>query len=301
MAAQAIPSGRPLGAEVRGIDLSEPLGAAERGFIEDAWRQHLVLLFRGQRIGDAHLLAMAEAFGGSQPTGSRAYYLEAGYTEKSGRVSALPGISIVSNLDETGRPVALHAGSGSQALFWHSDNSYVENPPKGSILHALRVPVNGGGHTSFANQYTAYETLPEATRARLAGLHLKHDASRNTAGGRRPTKALPSCRAEVEGPVHPLVRLHPESGRKALYLGRRYAPPSSYVVELPEDESEAMLDELWRHATRPEFAWTHDDWRAGDVLMWDNRCTMHARSQVDAAQAREMHRTLIKGEPIVAA
>jgi alpha-ketoglutarate-dependent taurine dioxygenase len=300
MAAEAIASGKALGAEVRGIDLSKPFGPDETRFIEEAWRQHLVLLFRDQRIGDEHLLAMAEAFGGSQATGSRAYYLEAGYTEKSGRVSALPGISIISNLDENGRPVALHVGSGSQALFWHTDNSYVDNPPKGSILHALRVPVNGGGHTAFANQYLAYETLPAATRARLGGLHVRHDASRNTAGGQRPTKALPKCRDEVEGPVHPLLRVHPGTGRKALYLGRRYAPPSSYVVELPEAESEALLDELWRHATQADFTWTHDGWRAGDVLMWDNRCTMHARSQVDHAQARELHRTLIKGEPIVA-
>jgi taurine dioxygenase len=298
---EVIASGKALGAEVRGVDLSKPLDDATKAFVQAAWRDNLVILFRGQSIGDEHLLSMAEALGGSQSTGSRAYWLEAGYTEKSGRVSALPGISIISNLDENGKPAMKHAGSGSQELLWHTDNSYVDNPPKGSILHALQVPVNGGGHTSFSNQYLAYERLPEATKAKIAGLHTKQDASRNTAGGARPTKTLPTTYAEVEGPVHPLVRLHPDSGRKALYLGRRYAAPSSHILEMPNDEGEALLDELWDAACQPDLVWTHSDWQAGDVLMWDNRCTMHARTEVDPTQARVMHRTLIKGEkPILA-
>lgn len=299
MGIQVKPSGRPLGAEVSGVDLSLPIDTETREALAAAWRQHLVLLFRGQRIGDEHLLAMAEAFGGAQATRSRDFYLKAGFDEKSGRVSALPGISIISNLDEDGKPVALHAGSGSQELKWHTDNSYVESPPKGSILHALQTPTNGGGHTSFANQYLAYDGLSDDLKARLPGLHVKQDDSRNTAGGLRPTRALPASRDEVTGPAHPLARVHPETGRTALYLGRRYAAPSSYVVELGEDESEALLDELWAAATRPEITWTHADWRPGDVLMWDNRCTLHARTEVDPTQAREMHRTLIKGEAIV--
>ncbi len=289
-----------LGAEVRGIDLAAPLAGDDVAYIESAWHDHLVVLFREQKIGDEDLLAMAEAFGGAQATESRSYYLEAGYTEKSARLSALPGISIVSNLDENGQPVALHAGSGSQPLKWHSDNSYVDNPPKGSILHALRVPLNGGGRTSFANQYAAYNSLPEATKARLSGLHVKHDTSRNTAGGQRPSRTLPTTREEVIGPIHPLLRIHPVTGKTALYLGRRYAPPSSHIVELGEAESEALLDELWALASAEALTWTHGDWRAGDVLMWDNRCTLHARGPIDPTQAREMHRTLVKGEPVIA-
>ena len=298
--AETISSGRALGAEVRGIELRAPLSEADKADIEDAWHEHLVLLFRDQGIGDEDLLAMAEAFGGAQATESRNYYLKAGYTEKSGRLSALPGISIVSNLDEGGRPVAVHEGSGSQPLKWHTDNSYVEDPPKGSILHALRVPVNGGGHTSFANQYLAYDSLPEATRARLPGLHIRHDTSRNTAGGLRPSRELPATRQEVVGPIHPLIRRHPVTARTALYLGRRYAAPSSHIVELDEAEGEALLDELWETASAEALTWTHDDWRAGDVVMWDNRCTLHARTPIDATQAREMHRTLIRGEAVIA-
>jgi taurine dioxygenase len=298
---EVIASGKALGAEVRGVDLSQPWTAETLAFVQKAWRDNLVILFRNQTISDEHLLAMADALGGQQSTGSRAYWLEAGYTEKSGRVSALPGISIISNLDENGKPAMIHAGSGSQELLWHTDNSYVDSPPKGSILHALQVPVDGGGHTSFSNQYLAYERLPEATKAKIAGKHTKQDASRNTAGGARPTKKLPTTYAEVEGPVHPLVRLHPDSGRKALYLGRRYSVPSSHVLEMPNADGEALLDELWEAATQPDLAWTHSDWQAGDVLMWDNRCTMHARTEVDPTQVRVMHRTLVKGEkPILA-
>jgi len=297
---RVIPSGKALGAEVRDFDLSQPWTPERVAAVKRAWLDNLVLLFRGQTIDDEHLLAMADAFGGQQSTGSRADWLEAGYGTESGRVSALPGISIISNLDETGKPVFKGSGSGSQELLWHTDNSYVDNPPAGSILHALQVPVNGGGHTSFSNQYLAYEGLPEATKARIAGLHTRQDASRNTSGGARPTKTLPTTYAEVQGPVHPLVRMHPDTGRKALYLGRRYAAPSSHILEMPNAEGEALLDALWAAATRPELSWTQDGWQPGDVLIWDNRCTLHARTQVDPTQARVLHRTLIKGEPPLA-
>jgi len=296
---EVIASGAALGAEVRGVDLSKPLDAETVKAIEAAWANHLVLLFRGQSIGDEDLLRMAEAFGGAQSTGSRDYFLKAGFDEKSGRVAKLPGISIISNLDADGKPTAKHAGSASQALMWHTDNSYVENPPAGSILHSLQAPVDGGGHTSFANQYLAYERLPEDLKQKLSGLNCKQDDSRNTSGGVRPTKHMPASRDDVTGPAHPIVRVHPVTSRKALYLGRRYAAPSSYIVEMDEAESDALLDDLWIRATAADLVWTHTDWKPGDVLMWDNRCTMHARSAVDPTQAREMHRTLIKGEAIV--
>jgi taurine dioxygenase len=298
MGRELLRSGGPLGAEIRGIDLSAPLGAEDREYVLAAWHAHLVLLFRDQSLTDEDLLRLADAFGGSQVAGSREYYVKGGYGASSGRISGLPGISIVSNLDENGRPVATHAGTGSQALTWHTDNSYVERPPKGSLLYAVQAPVNGGGDTSFVNQYLAYETLPEDLKARIAGLHVKQDTSRNTAGGVRPTARLPATYEEVEGPVHPVVRLHPDTGRRALYLGRRYRAPSSHIVEMPDAQGEALLDRLWAHATDPSLAWTHR-WRPGDLLMWDNRCTMHTRSAVDSTQPREMHRTLIAGEAVI--
>jgi taurine dioxygenase len=300
MAPQASRIGETLGGEVSGIDLSKPLSEEQRAFIQVAWNEHLVLRFREQSLEDEHLLALAEALGGTQEAGSRRYFVDAGSTEKSGRISRHPGISIISNLDEDGKPVLKHAGTGSLELGWHTDNSYVERPPKGTVLYGLEVPVDGGGDTEFLNQYAAYESLPTELRHKIDGLHTCQDTSRNTAGLARPGARLPRSRDEVSGPVHAMVRVHPETGRKALYLGRRYARPSSYVVELGEDEGEALLDELWAHATQVRFKWSHQ-WRDGDLLMWDNRCTLHRRTAADPGQPRVMHRALIRGEPVIPA
>jgi len=295
---QIVPSGRSLGAEVRGIDLSAALNDKVRDDVLSAWHKHLVLRFRDQTLQDEDLLRLAESFGGTQVAGSRDYYVRGGYDTKSGRISSQPGISIVSNLDENGIPVPVHSGTGSLPLSYHTDNSYVKTPPKGSLLYGLQTPTEGGGDTSFVNQYVAYETLPEAMKERIAGLHIKHDTSRNTAGSLRPTANLPHTYDEVVGPIHPIVRVHPDTGRKALYLGRRYVAPSSHIVEMPNDEGESLLDELWIHATDEALSWTQQ-WRPMDLLMWDNRCTMHARSPIDATQPRELHRTLIAGEAII--
>lgn len=293
-----VKSDRTLGAEVRGVDLSGTLDDVTRNFILDAWHDNLVLLFRGQTLTDEDLVRLAEDFGGAQVAGSRGFYVKGGFDVKSGRIATLPGITIVSNLDEEGKPVQKHVGTGSQALGWHTDNSYVETPPKGSILYGLQTPVNGGGDTSFANQYAAYETLSDAMKERIASLHVKHDTSRNTAGGLRPTAALPSSYDEVVGPVHPMVRVHPATNKRALYLGRRYTMPSSHIVEMANPEGEALLDELWEHATQESFTWTHR-WQPNDLLMWDNRCVMHTRSEIDHTQPRELHRTLIAGEAVI--
>jgi len=296
-----IPSGKALGAEVVGVDLAKPLTDDIVEFLQSAWRDNLVLLFRDQVLADEDLLTVAAALGGAQATGSRQYFIDAGYKAGSARVNRLPGISYISNLDEDGKPQEnIREGSGSKALFWHTDNSYVENPPKGSLLYSVRVPVNGGGETVFANQYDAYDGLPAALKERIAGLHVRHDTSRNTSGGVRPTQTVPASREEITGPVHPLVRVHPDTGRKALYLGRRYASPSSYIVELDDAESESLLDTLWARATRPALRWSHA-WRPNEALLWDNRCTMHSRTAADPTQPRELHRTLVMGEAIIAA
>tara|TARA_B100000530_G_C15865181_1_gene451038 strand:+ start:248 stop:1159 length:912 start_codon:yes stop_codon:yes gene_type:complete len=300
MAREVIESGAALGADVKGIDFSKPLSPDDKAFVQKAWNDHLVLRFQGQDLEDEDLINMADAFGGSQVAGSRQYYLNAGYDTKSGRVSRLAGITIISNLDKDGKPERENSGTGSSELVWHTDNSYVDNPPKGSVLYGIQVPINGGGDTSFVNQYETYNALSESMKKQLLKLHILHDNSRNTAGGTRPTAKLPQTREDVEGPIHPMVRKHPDTGRNALYLGRRYASPSSYIVELPEDESEALLDELWAHSTQEKFVWTQI-WTPKDAIMWDNRCTMHTRNKIDHTQPREMHRSLIKGEPIIPA
>ena len=297
---EIVPTGAALGAEVRGLDLSQPVPEEIKDALRAAWAEHMVLLFRDQQIDDEQLLATAGIFGPPHEAAARKYHLDIG--KKIDNVHTLSqhsSVSIIANVDEQGNPVRENSGLGSLEVVWHSDNSYVEVPPAGSMLYSLEVPINGGGDTSFNNQYLAYEELPEALKRAIEGKYQVHDATRNSAGVLRPGVKLPTKPEEVPGPKHPLVRVHPVTGRRALYLGRRRVWPSNYIIGLPNDESEALLDKLWAHATQPKYAWTHI-WRVGDIVLWDNRCCMHYRTEIDPTQRRIMHRTTIKGEPVAA-
>jgi taurine dioxygenase len=300
-AIKVIPSGKALGAEVRGVDFALETPDAVRRALKRIWSENLVLLFRNQKLTDEQLLAATEIFGGHQTAGSREYFIKAGYKPgETDRVAKHTGISIVSNLDKEGKPVRVSEAVGSLELDWHSDNSYVDVPPAGSLLLSHIVPVKGGGETSFNNQYLAYETLPDDLKKQIEGKHIRHDNLRNTAGRFRPTVQAPKTREDIKGPAHPIVRIHPVTGKKALYLGRKYEWPSSHIVELDDEASEALLAKLWKHATQDKLKWTHD-WAVGDLLLWDNRCTMHQRNPIDHTQPRVMHRALIKGEPVISA
>jgi taurine dioxygenase len=298
---EIVPTGAALGAEIRGIDFSLPVPEQMKEALRSAWADHLVLLFRGQHIDDDQLLAAAGIFGPPHEAASRKFHLKAGAAiDDKHLLSRHASVAIISNLDRNGNPVLDNGDLGSYEVVWHTDNSYVEVPPAGSMLYALELPpAGGGGDTSFNNQYLAYEELPDDLKRRIAGRSQVHDSSRNSAGVLRPGVKLPTTPEEVQGPAHPLVRVHPVTGRRALYLGRRRQWPSNYIVGMSNAESEALLDALWAHATQPKYAWTHS-WRVGDVVLWDNRCCMHYRTEIDRAYRRVMHRTTIKGEPIVA-
>ncbi len=298
---RVVPTGAALGAEIRGVDFSLPVPEDVKAALRRAWADHLVLLWRGQAIDDEQLLAAAGIFGPPHDSAARKYHLNAGkQVDNAYLISKHPSVSIISNLGPDGNPVKDNSSLGSYEVVWHTDNSYVEVPPAGSMLYSLEIPrEGGGGDTSFNNQYLAYEELPEALKRAIEGKSQVHDSSRNSAGVLRPGVKLPTKPEEVEGPTHPLVRVHPVTKRRALYLGRRRVWPSNYIVGMPNDESEALLDELWAHATQPKYAWTHK-WRVGDLVLWDNRCCMHYRSEIDVTQRRVMHRTTIKGEAPVA-
>jgi taurine dioxygenase len=295
-----VPTGAALGAEIQGVNFSLPVPEDVKDALRAAWAEHLVLLVRNQDIDDHQLLAAAGIFGPPHDAASRKYPLDAGRkVDNRYMISQHPSVSIISNLDENGDPVKDNGGLGSYEVVWHTDNSYVAIPPAGSMLYSLIIPVNGGGDTSFNNQYLAYDELPDELKRAIEGRTQVHDSSRNSAGVLRPGVRLPTRPEEVEGPTHPLVRGHPVTGKRALYLGRRRAWPSNYIVGLDNSQSEALLDRLWAHATQPRYAWTHR-WRVGDVVLWDNRCCMHYRSEVDSSQPRVMHRTTIKGEAPIA-
>jgi taurine dioxygenase len=299
---EVVPSGAALAAEIRGVDLSRPVPDDVKEALRKAWADHLVLLFRGQDITDEQLLAAAGIFGPPHEAASRKYHLGSGkQVDDKHLLSRHPSVVIISNLDKNGQPVRDNGDLGSYEVMWHTDNSYVEVPPAGSMLYALELPPEGcGGDTSFSNQYLAYEELPEELKRAIRGKSQVHDSSRNSAGVLRPGVKLPTKPEEVQGPAHPLVRIHPVTGKPALYLGRRRDWPSNYIVGLPNSESEALLDKLWAHATQPKYAWTHK-WRVGDLVLWDNRCCMHYRTEIDTAYRRVMHRTTIKGEAVVSA
>jgi taurine dioxygenase len=290
-ALEIVPTGRPVGAEIRGVDLSLPVPADVAAAIRQAWLDHLVVLFRGQYLDAAHYLDAARIFGKPVEGGKRRYLKAAGMTLDE----QFPELGILSNLDKTtGLPIKDNGDLGSLEVVWHSDNSYVEAPPAGSCLYSIEIPTHSG-NTSFNNQYLAYEQLPEDLRRAIAGRRSKQDATRNSAGVLRPGLAVPTRPEEVPGPMQPLVRVHPETGRKALYLGRRRIFPSQFIEGYYAAESEALLDELWAQATRPELSWTHV-WQRGDLLVWDNRCVMHYREEVDDTQRRVMFRTQFAGE-----
>jgi alpha-ketoglutarate-dependent taurine dioxygenase len=278
-AIEVIPTGRALGAEIRGIDLRH-LDPASFARVMEAWHEHSVLLFRGQSLSDQDLIAFSRRLGD----------LDFAPIQENGRrfVEGLPEIYIVSNVKVNGEPIG---SLGDGEAVWHTDMSYLDMPPKASLLYALEVPPMGG-NTSFCTMYGIYAALPSELKERIAGLKIKHDGTYNSGGYVRQGVTPTDDPRSSPGTVHPLVCTHPVTGRRMLYLGRRR---NAYLVGLELAESEALLNELWSIVARPEFAWEHV-WRVGDLVMWDNRCTMHRRDAFDSASRRIMHRTQVKGE-----
>jgi taurine dioxygenase len=296
---EVVPTGAALGAEIKGVDLSRPVPEEIALALQKTWADHMVLVFRKQNINDDQLVEAAGIFGGSQEGGGRKFYFRGGVDERDHRVSANPKITIISNIDANGNPVLDNGTLGSYEVVWHSDNTFIEVPPAGSMLYALEIPPEGGGgETSFSNQYLAYEELTDELKRAIHGRSQRHDSSRNSAGVLRVGAKLPKSLDEVEGPIHPLARVHPATGKTALYLGRRRLWPSNHIVGMPDEESQALLGTLWDHATQEKYTWTHH-WQVGDLILWDNRCCMHYRTEIDTKYRRIMHRTAVKGEPVI--
>ena len=288
-AMDVIPTGRALGAEITGIDLSKDVSATQREFIFNAWTENLVLLFRGQRLSFADLLRLRELFG---PPGQAANQL-LGLGRKKYLPDEVPDdITIISNIvDAEGKPLG---ALGDGEAFWHTDSSFTEKPISASLLHAIEV-TEEGGETAFLNMYKAYEEMPADLAARIDGKYVNHSKVHNSAGVQRPEFADVTDPSKAPGVKHPIVRTHPVTGRKCLYLGRRL---NSYIFDLSLDESEALLDEIWAHACQDKYVWQHK-WRVGDLLVWDNRCTMHHRNAFAPNARRLMHKSTSAGEAVV--
>lgn len=274
-----IPSGAALAADVVGVDLTQPMPDATYQQIRKAWNDHLVLRFRSQKLDDPQFLNFARLFGELEKAP-----IHAGTVVEN----PYPEISVMSNIKVNGKSIG---NLGHYEAVWHSDMSYNELTPIGSLLYAIEVPPTGG-NTGFNNMYLAYETLPAALKRAIAGKTCRHDSSRNSAGELRKGFTEVTDPRAAPGANHPLVRTHPETRRNALFLGRRQ---SAYINGLPLDESEELLNRLWAHATKPEFEW-YQVWQVGDLVMWDNRCAMHRRDAFDPNTRRLMHRTQLEGD-----
>lgn len=280
-----VPRGDVIGTEVRGVDLSRPLGSAAVEQLTAAWRAHPLLIFPDQPISDTEQIAFARHFGELEIHPSVAH-----------RSSRHPEIYRVANVDEDGAILPARSSEWQYleiTWLWHSDSSFREVPSKGSILHGIEIPPSGG-NTLFANMYAAYDALPESMRRRIEGLYAIHShdyvLGRSAGLSSRDDKGR---YADLPPVRQPLVRLHPESGRKSLFL----SPHTMAGLDgYGEAEGREMLDELIAHATQPRFHYVHK-WRRHDVIMWDNRCTMHAVMPYDSERHRRiMHRTTIVGD-----
>jgi alpha-ketoglutarate-dependent taurine dioxygenase len=275
----------PLGVEIRGVNLAELLARSDLRAIEEAWQTRLVIVARGQRLSDPELLAFSRQFGELDPPGPNPY------GEPFNK--QFPEINVISNVVENDKPIG-NLGAGEAV--WHADMTYVDVPPKAAVLYSLEVPSTGSGNTYFADMFAAYDALPVGLKTTIEGKTAVHDASRNSAGLlRKGYKEVTDVR-ETVGARHPLVRTNPETGRKALFLGRR---PSSYIVGMDVAKSEQLLDALWAHATQQRFVMCHE-WQAGDLLMWNNLSVLHRRDPFDPKSRRVMHRTQIKGKERIA-
>jgi taurine dioxygenase len=279
MAVTVKPLNAAVGAEISGIDLAG-LTDAEFAQIEQAWNRYSALLFRDQKLTDDDLLAFSRRFGALDPPP----------VQEHGRQSpeGYPDVYVVSNvLDDKGAPIgALGAGEA----VWHTDMSYLQEPPDASMLYSLEVPPSGGD-TWVLGMQAAWSTLPDALKAKVRGRRIKHDGTYNSGGYLRKGVTPTDDPHKAPGAWHPAVISHPATGAPSLYLGRRR---NSYVEGLSPAESDTLLDALWAHIERPDLRYQHR-WRVGDLLLWDNRSTMHRRDPFDSATRRVMHRTQIKG------
>ncbi len=275
---------RPLdaavGAEVIGLDLNQPLSPEDFSRIHRAHLDHHVVVFRDQRITPAQQIGFSRRFGPLQIHVLHQFQL-----------ANHPEILIVSNVLQDGKPIGL----GDAGHFWHSDLSYKETPSLGSLLHAIELPAEGGD-TLFANMHAAYDGLSVELKRKLEGLAAEHTYLARYAELQKRSPWRPNLTpeqiAQVKPVVHPVVRTHPETGRKALFVSEHF---TTRIVGLAEQESRALLDELFAHSVKPDYVYRHQ-WREHDLVFWDNRSLQHLAAGTPDQLRRVMYRTTIEGD-----
>ena len=282
------PLGAALGAEVRGVDMRQPMDAETQEQVLAAWMEHLVLVFPEQHVSDTQHVEFTRGIGEPEI-----------FHQKIIKSKSVREIFRVSNVDEDGVIMPITNPTVRQlslAQFWHTDSSYMPMPCKGALLHGIEVS-RTGGETQFTNMYKVYEALPAALKERIEGRKARHNFE-HMHTLQTLTPLTDSERAAMPPVWHPMVRVHPVTGRKSLYISPIY---NDEVEGLSKAESLALIAELAEFAGRPEFVYSHS-WETDDVVMWDNRCTLHQVTSYDPAERRVMHRTTIVGDqPVIAA
>jgi alpha-ketoglutarate-dependent taurine dioxygenase len=261
-----------LGAEIIGVDLREEMSDELFARVLDTWHENLVILLRDQKLTEEDQVRFAERFGPLATIHTKQF------------VRSHPAVMLISNIREDGKPIgALPDGE----MHFHSDQCHQERPARASMLYAIEIP-RVGGNTLFANAYKAYETLPDAIKRRIEGRKALNAYDYGSAATKRGTKVADG----VPAYAHPVVRTHPATGRKALYVNRLM---TVCIEGLPAQESDEILEQIFAHQEQRDFVYEHV-WRPGDLLMWDNRCTLHARTDFSADERRLLRRVTILGE-----
>ena len=270
---EIVPLSPALGAEIRGVDVSRLISPELFSRIEKAWHDHLVILLRGQELDEDQQVAFAERFGELSPI----------HTDHHSATNK--AVMYIGNRKKDGKHIgALPLGE----MQFHSDQCYQERPAMGTMLYAIEIPAQGG-NTLFANGYKAYEALPADVRKRIEGRNAVQVY--DYGGGVLDRRHMVKPEAGVSF-AHPVARTHPATGRKSLYVNRLM---THHIEGLPEEESERLLQLMFDTLERPEFIYEHR-WRVGDLLLWDNRCSLHARRDFNPAENRWMRRVTIKGD-----
>jgi len=275
-ALQFVPLTKHIGCEVRGVDLREPLAPAAASAVYRAWLDHAVLLFRGQDLSQEDLIRITGHFGEQAPLGRPAHTLPKGFSR------LLPNVMMISNIRENGETIgALPDGE----MMFHHDTIHRPEPHKATLLYSVEIPTYGGD-TLFASGTAAYDTLDSAVKAKVEGRRAVNYYVYNSVV--RNDKQAVDATSQA---THPVVRTHDETKRKALYVNRLM---SVKIEDMPEEESDRLLNLLFDHSEKPEFVYTHV-WRKGDLIVWDNRCSSHARTDFPSDQRRLLLRTTVKG------
>jgi taurine dioxygenase len=268
---------RPLspsvGAEIIGVDVSRPLDAATAQAVRDIWYRSQVILLRGQTLDEDQQVAFAECFGP----------LNRSHTQKPHHSKKNNAVMYVSNVRENGELIGAHPDGEMQ---FHTDQAHQEKPSSATMLYAMEIP-REGGNTLFANVYAAYDELPPALKQKIEGKRAinGYDYAHGETRGTVLREGIPFA-------SHPIVRTHPATGRKALYVNRLM---TLFIEGMLADESEELLMQLFAHQEQTKFVYEHV-WRPGDVVVWDNRCTLHARTDFSAAERRMLRRVTMMGE-----